>query len=546
MTKIKLRGMDLLKDSLLNKGTAFSEQERNLFNLGGFLPPGIEDQEVQVSRARMQLSHMPNDLAKYIYLANLQSQNETIFYRLLMSDPVRYLPIVYDPTVGEACTKFGHIYRASRGLYISIKDKGKVKDILSKWPRKDVRFIVVTDGERILGLGDLGVNGMGIPIGKLALYTAVAGVPPEAQLPIFLDVGTNREKYLNDPLYMGLRHPRVDHKEYIELMDEFVDAVQVVFPKCCIQFEDFANYNAIPLLAKYRDKVCMFNDDIQGTASVTVAGFYAAQKYTGMKISDHKILFLGAGSAARGIADLLCYAMEEEGLSTQEAREHCWMFDTKGLVVEGRKRLEEFKKPYAHKHKGSDSFLDCVKKLKPTAIVGVSTCPNLFTKEVLEAMAEFNERPLILPLSNPTSQEECTAEEAYRYSKGTALYAAGVLFDPVNLGDKTYYPAQANNLWIFPAVGMAIYATEAKFVTDKMFLIAAQTLAQQLNAEEFNKGTLLPSTSRILEIALEISVSVAKVIFDDGLARVERPDYDSHILQFIEKRMYHPFYKDYL
>ncbi len=463
-----------------------------------------------------------------------------------MSDPARYLPIVYDPTVGEACTKFGHIYRASRGLYISIKDKGKVKDILSKWPRKDVKFIVVTDGERILGLGDLGVNGMGIPIGKLALYTAVAGVPPEAHLPIFLDVGTNREKYLNDPLYMGLRHPRVDHKDYIELMDEFVDAVQIVFPKCCIQFEDFANYNAIPLLAKYRDKVCMFNDDIQGTASVTVAAFYAAQKYTGMKISDHKILFLGAGSAARGIADLLYYAMEEEGLSTQEARKRCWMFDTKGLVVESRKRLEEFKKPYAHKHKGSDNFINCVKELKPTAIVGVSTCPNLFTKEVLEAMAEFNERPLILPLSNPTSQEECTAEEAYRYSKGKALYAAGVLFDPVNLGDKTYYPAQANNLWIFPAVGMAIYATEAKFVTDKMFLIAAQTLAQQLNAEEYNKGTLLPSTSRILEIALEISVSVAKVIFDDGLARVERPDYDSHILQFIEKRMYHSFYKDYL
>jgi len=238
--------------------------------------------------------------------------------------------------------------------------------------------------------------------------------------------------------------------------------------------------------------------------------------------------------------------MEEEGLSTQEARKRCWMFDTKGLVVESRKRLEEFKKPYAHKHKGSDNFINCVKELKPKAIVGVSTCPNLFTKEVLEAMAEFNERPLILPLSNPTSQEECTAEEAYRYSKGKALYAAEVLFDPVNLGDKTYYPAQANNLWIFPAVGMAIYATEAKFVTDKMFLIAAQTLAQQLNAEEYNKGTLLPSTSRILEIALEISVSVAKVIFDDGLARVERPDYDSHILQFIEKRMYHPFYKDYL
>jgi malate dehydrogenase (oxaloacetate-decarboxylating)(NADP+) len=546
MNKVTLRGIDLLKDPLYNKENAFTNKERKVFKLEGFLPPGIENEEIQVSRAKMQLSHMTNDLAKYIYLASLQAQNETVFYRLLMSEPATYLPLIYDPTVGEACSKFGHIYRGTRGMYISIKNKGNIKEILKQWPRKDVRFIVVTDGERILGLGDLGVNGMGIPIGKLALYTAVAGVPPESQFPIFFDVGTNRERYLNDPLYMGLRHPRVDHKEYSELMDEFVDAVQEIFPKCCIQFEDFANYNAIPLLAKYRNKICMFNDDIQGTASVTLATFYAAQKYTEKKISDHKILFLGAGSAARGIADLLCYAMQQEGLSIEEAQKKCWMFDTRGLVVKGRKRLEEFKKPYAHKYQSITSFLDCIKKIKPTAIVGVSTCPNLFTKEVIEAMAELNETPLILPLSNPTSQEECTAEEAYRHSKGNALFAAGVLFGTVRLDDKIYYPAQANNLWIFPAVGMAIYATEAKFVTDEMFLVAAKTLAEQLNAEELSQKTLLPSTSRILEIALQISVNVAKVIFDNDLARVKRPDYDSHILQFIEKKMYHPFYKNYL
>jgi malate dehydrogenase (oxaloacetate-decarboxylating)(NADP+) len=508
------------------------------------LPVGIDNEEIQVLRVKEHLSLLDSDLQKYTYLAALQDRNETLFYRLLMTDPASYLPIVYDPTVGEACLKFAHIYRRPRGLYLSTKHKGKIKEILLNRPEKDVRFIVVTDGSRILGLGDLGSNGMGIPVGKLALYTATAGVPPQGQLPVLLDVGTDNPSLLNDPLYLGLRKPRLEGDEYYALVDEFVQAVQEVYPKCCIQFEDFANYKAISLLEKYRDRICMFNDDIQGTASVTLAGFYSAKRYTNMNIKDHTILLLGAGSAAHGIADLICYAMREEGLSDEEARARCWMFDTKGLVVKNRERLEEFKKPYAKEFAQSTDFVDCIRKIKPTAIVGVSTVKGLFTPEVIKAMAELNENPLIFPLSNPTSQEECTAQEAYQYSEGKALYAAGVLFDPVQYNGKTYYPAQANNLWIYPAVGMAVYATEATRVNDKMFLVAAQTLAEQLTNEQIQSGMLFPPTSDILKTSLQISAAVARVIFDAGLQGpgVERPDYDDHIIKFIEERVYHPFY----
>lgn len=537
-------GLEMLQDSFLNKGTAFTEEERAQYGLEGFLPVGIDNEEIQILRVKEHLSLLDSDLQKYTYLAALQDRNETLFYRLLMTDPASYLPIVYDPTVGEACLKFAHIYRRPRGLYLSTKHKGKIKEILLNRPEKDVRFIVVTDGSRILGLGDLGSNGMGIPVGKLALYTATAGVPPQGQLPVLLDVGTDNPGLLNDPLYLGLRKPRLEGDEYYALVDEFVQAVQEVYPKCCIQFEDFANYKAISLLEKYRDKICMFNDDIQGTASVTLAGFYSAKRYTNMNIKDHTILLLGAGSAAHGIADLICYAMREEGLSDEEARAQCWMFDTKGLVVKNRERLEEFKKPYAKEFAHSTDFVDCIQKIKPTAIVGVSTVKGLFTPEVIKAMAELNENPLIFPLSNPTSQEECTAEEAYQYSQGKALYAAGVLFDPVECNGKTFYPAQANNLWIYPAVGMAVYATEATRVNDKMFLVAAQTLAEQLTNEQIQSGMLFPPTSDILKTSLQISAAVAKVIFDAGLqgAGVERPDYDDHIIKFIEQRVYHPFY----
>ena len=549
MTKIvKKTGVALLSDSALNKGTAFSDEERKEFRLEGFLPIAPDNEEKQIMRVKGHLDLLQSDLQKYIYLASLQDRNETLYYNLLMSDPATYLPIVYDPTVGEACLKFGHIYRNPRGLYLSLRHKGKIKEMLQNRPEKDVRFIVITDGSRILGLGDLGSNGMGIPIGKLALYTATAGVPPEYQLPVFFDMGTDNPTYLNDPLYLGLRNTRMEGPEYYELMDEFVEAVQEVYPKCCIQFEDFANYKAISLLDKYRDKVCMFNDDIQGTASVTVAGFYSAKRFTGMEIKDHTILFLGAGSAAHGIANLLCYAMREQGLSDDAAKARCFMFDTKGLVVKGRPRLEEFKKPYAKNLENLKDFTECIRQIRPTAIVGVSTTPDLFTKEVIEAMTEINEHPLIFPLSNPTSQEECTAKEAYEYSDGKAFFAAGVLFDPVKYKGKTIYPAQANNLWIFPAVGMAVCATEATRVTDEMFLVAAQTLAQQLTSQQISSGMLFPPESDILKVALQISAAVARVIFDRKLAGkdVKRPDYDDHIIKLIEQKVYHPFYDKYV
>jgi malate dehydrogenase (oxaloacetate-decarboxylating)(NADP+) len=492
----------------------------------------------------MQLSHMETSLQKFIYLSALQDSNETLYYRILMSDPSKYLPIVYDPTVGEACLKFGHIMRNPRGIYLSLKDKGNIKNILKRWPNPDVLFIVVTDGGRILGLGDLGVNGMGIPIGKLALYTAVGGVPPKHQLPICLDVGTDNPVYLNDPLYLGIRKARVNGKEYDDFVDEFVEAVKAVYPKCCIQFEDFANYHAISLLEKYRNNTCMFNDDIQGTASVTVAAFYAAKNYNKMAIKDHKVLFLGAGSAAHGIANLLVCAMQEEGLSEAEARKKCWMFDTKGLVVKGRERLEDFKAIYAHDHKMSKSFVECIKSIKPTAIVGVSTRPGLFTTEVIEAMSELNDRPLILPLSNPTSQEECTASNAYNHSKGKALFAAGVQFDQVTYKNKTLYPAQANNLWIFPAVGMAILATEATRVTDEMFLVAAQSLASQLTEQQIEQGMLFPPQSDIINISVNIAAAVAELIFNRKLSIVKRPENDSHIILLVKEKCYHPFYEN--
>ncbi len=541
------KGLELLKDSLLNKSSAFSLAEREGCGLEGLLPPAVESIDTQVIRVKSQMDHLSRDIDRYVYLSNLQDTNETLFYKVLMSDPATYLKIVYDPTVGEACLKFGHIFRQPRGLYLNLSHKGRLKEILANWPQKDVRFIVVTDGSRILGLGDLGVNGMGIPIGKLALYTAVGAVPPQYQLPVFIDVGTNNIKYLNDSLYMGLRKPRIEGKEYNDFVDEFMSAVYELYPYCCVQYEDFTNYNAIPLLAKYRDKYCMFNDDIQGTAAVSVAAFYSANRITGQRLQDHKVLFLGAGSAASGIAELLCYAMQEEGVSQSEAIAKCWMFDTKGLVYKNRPRLEKFKEKYAHDIKfastfDTTSFLECVKKLQPTAIIGVSTCPDLFTPEVLSEMAKINNNPLILPLSNPTSQEECTAQQAYQFTQGKALFAAGVKFDDIVINGKNYYPTQANNLWIFPAVGMAVYATESTNITNKMFLVAAQELTRLVPQERINNRALFPDENEIIIITSKVAAAVAKCIFDDGFARVKRPDYDDHIINLIQNKAYHPFY----
>ncbi|MGO9110444.1 MAG: NAD-dependent malic enzyme, partial [Thermoguttaceae bacterium] len=444
------RGIDILRDPQLNKSTAFTDEERDALGLTGLLPAGVDNEENQVQRVLRQLGQKTTDLERYIYLIALLDTDETLFYKVLMADPARFLPIVYDPTVAEACLKFGHIFRRPRGMYISLNHWGRVKEVLRNWPGKEVRVICVSSGGRILGLGDLGANGMGIPIGKLQLYTACAAVPPQYLLPIHFDVGTNNPELLIDPLYLGLRQPRVENTVLDEFFEEFVEAVQEVFPGCCIHFEDWAGVDAMRLLARYRERICCYNDDIQGTAGVVLAGLLGALRVTGGKLRDQRILFLGAGSAGIGIANLLAAAMGPEGLPLKEARAQISLFDVSGLLEPTRKNLFDFQVPYAHPHAPSRDFVATIESLKPTAIIGVSTVGKTFTRQVVEAMSRINDRPIIFALSNPTDRAECTPEEAYQWSNGKALYASGVQFPPVSYGGQTLLPGQANNLYIFP------------------------------------------------------------------------------------------------
>lgn len=531
------RGADLLHNPRLNRSTAFSEAERATMGLIGLLPDGVDTVELQLQRVHLQLSQKTTDLEKYVFLSSLQDNDETLFYKTLMSDPARFMPLVYTPTVGEACQKFNQIIRRPKGLYISINRRGRVREVLRNWAEKDVRIIVVTDGERILGLGDLGANGMGIPIGKLALYTACAGVPPQVTLPVTLDVGTNNESLLCDPLYLGLRQRRVRGSEYDDFIEEFVTAVEEAYPHCCIQFEDFANRNAVPILAKYRDKICCFNDDIQGTAAVALAGIVAALRILKSKISDQTFLFLGAGSAGTGIADLLCQMMVRAGLTVEEARRRCWLMNSKGLIESTRSDLAEHQRPYGHIHPPVKELLSAVQTIRPTAIIGVSTVPKAFNRELVEAMAHLNARPIIFPLSNPTSRSECTAEEAYQWSKGRAIFASGSPFAPVQVDGRTLVPGQCNNVYVFPAMGMAIYATQARRVTDEMFIEAANRVAEQVTQENLDMGLIYPPQSAILETSLYVAQKVAELIFDRGLAVVARP---ADFKDFIHSRVYRP------
>ena len=519
-----LSGYDLLRSPRLNRGTAFTESERRQYGLDGLLPPGVSSLQLQVARTHAELANLDNDLQKYLLLSDLQARNETLFYATVMSDPASFMPLVYTPTVGEACQKFDHIFRATRGMYVPISARGRVKELLSNWPEQDVRFIVVTDGERILGLGDLGVGGMGIPIGKLSLYTACAGVPPQYCMPVMLDVGTNNAKLLNDPLYLGLRQERVRGDDYYAFVGEFVAAVQERYPKCCVQWEDFANFNAVPLLVQYKDKICTYNDDIQGTAAVALAGVFAALRISGQKLTEQRFLFLGGGSAATGIAELISQAMALEGLTIDAARARNTLFDVNGLMVKSRQDLADFQKPFAVDHAPVSSFADAVSALKPTGVIGVSTVPKLFNQQVIEAMASINERPIIFPYSNPTSRSECTAEEAYRWSSGRAIFASGSPFPPVEYEGRTFVPGQGNNVYIFPAVGMAVFATEASRVTEEMFIVAAKAVAEQVTEESLATGLIYPPQSKILEASLHVATRVAECIFDQNLARVPRPD----------------------
>ncbi|XP_054477426.1 NADP-dependent malic enzyme [Anoplopoma fimbria] len=529
----KKRGYDVTRTPALNKGMAFSLEERLQLGIHGLLPPCFNSQDVQLQRVLKNYDMKGDDLDRYVFLMGLQDRNEKLFYRMLSSDIDRFMPIIYTPTVGLACQQYGLIFRRPRGLFITIHDCGHISTLLQNWPEKDIRAVCVTDGERILGLGDLGCCGMGIPVGKLALYTACGGVPPQQCLPIMLDVGTDNEVLLKDPLYIGLRHKRVRGQAYDDLLDEFMKAVSDRYGMdCLIQFEDFANVNAFRLLSKYRNKYCTFNDDIQGTAAVAVAGLLAALRITKSKMCDHTIVFQGAGEAAMGIAELIAMAMEKEGLAKEECLKKIWMVDSKGLIVKGRDNLTHEKERFAHGHPQMKKLEDVVRELKPTAIIGVAAIPGAFTQQIITDMASFNERPIIFALSNPTSKAECTAEQCYTLTEGRGIFASGSPFDPVTLSDgRTFFPGQGNNAYIFPGVGLAVTACAVRHISEEIFLTAAEALAHLVTEKDLAEGRLYPPLSSIRDVSIKLAVKIMEYAYEHNMAtlRPEPSDKEAYV-----------------
>jgi malate dehydrogenase (oxaloacetate-decarboxylating)(NADP+) len=536
----RLVGARLLNNPTLNKGTAFTEEERDALALRGLLPPRVSTLEEQAFRVLENFRSKASALEQYIYLTATLDRNETLFYRVLVDNIEELMPVIYTPTVGEACKRYAHIFRRSRGLYVSAKHKGRIKEVLSNWPEKDIRIIVVTDGERILGLGDLGANGMGIPVGKLSLYTACAGIDPTQCLPVLLDVGTDNEELLWDRLYLGHLQRRLRGVAYDAIVEEFVEGVQEVFPGCLIQFEDFASTNAFRLLSMYRDRVCCFNDDIQGTAAVVVAGIHSALRITGRPLSEQKFLFLGAGAASVGIGEMIVSDLVAGGLSEEEARLRCWFVDSKGLVVESRgAAMVPHKRPFAHPHEPTPDLLSAVEAIEPTMLIGASGQPNTFDQPIIEAMGRINERPVVFALSNPTSKAECTAEQAYRWTNGRAVFASGSPFGPVQLDSRTLVPGQGNNAYIFPGVGLGAVFSRATRVTDEMFLAAARTLAETVTDGDLERGSIYPPLSSIREVSAKIATSVARVAQKQGLVQQKLP---RELEQKIREAMYEPHY----
>ena len=532
-------GMALLHDPMMNKGTAFTESERDALGLRGLLPPRVFTQDEQVARVLENFRAKVTDLEKYINLAALHDRNEALFFRLLIDHPDEMTPIVYTPTVGLACQQFGHIFQRPRGIFISANDRGRIASVLANWPRRDVAIIVITDGERILGLGDQGAGGMGIPVGKLSLYTACAGIPPNTCLPVLLDVGTNNPALLKDSLYLGLQQPRLRGDAYDALVDEFVTAARELFPGVVIQFEDFATQNAFRLLHKYRDRIPTFNDDIQGTAAVSLAGILSALRISGGKLCEQTLLFQGAGEAATGIADLVVAAMVADGLDQDAARRRCWLFDSHGLVVSQRTDLAAHKQHYAHDQPPADTLLAAVTSLRPTAIIGVAAVANAFSEDIVRTMASLNARPIVFGLSNPTSKAECTAEQAYGWSEGRAIFACGSPFDPVTVGGQRFVPRQGNNSYIFPGVGLGAIAVRATRVTDEMFMAAARALADMVTQADLDQGSIFPPLKNIREVSAHIAAAVAAVAYRNGLAQLPQP---ADLLEFMKARMYEPGY----
>jgi malate dehydrogenase (oxaloacetate-decarboxylating)(NADP+) len=535
-------GLDLLHDPKLNKGTAFTEEERDLLGLRGLLPAHTQTQPEQINRVLENLRRKSSALERYIFLLALLDRNETLFYRVMIDHVEEMLPLIYTPTVGQACQEYSHIFRRARGLFISAQDRGHVAEVLRNWPGRRIRVIVVTDGERILGLGDLGANGMGIPIGKLILYNVCAGIPPDQCLPVTIDVGTNNAALLEDPLYLGLHQRRLRGDAYDSLIDEFMTAATEIFPQVLIQFEDFARDNAFRLLKKYRDQVCSFNDDIQGTAAVTLAGIYGALRITGGALLDQRFLFVGTGEAGTGIAHLIMADMIERGLPEEAARQRCWFVDSKGLVVSQRDDLAEYKKPFAHNHEFLSDGVAIIEAFKPTALIGTTGKPGAFSRPMVEAAARINRRPIIFALSNPTSMAECTAEQAYGWTDGRAVFASGSPFDPVNVNGREFFPAQGNNAYIFPGVGLGVITCGSRLVTDEMFLAAAHALANHVSQADLDKGSIFPRLTAIRDVSTAVAVAVAETARRQNLATRDLPD-DLH--SHIRSMMFEPEYASY-
>lgn len=535
-----IKGFEILRNPATNKGTAFTEAERDALGLRGLLPPQVNTMPQQVARVMENFRRKPTNLEKYIHLINLQLRNEVLFYRFIIQNIDEMMRIIYTPTVGLACQQYGQIFQKSMGLFITIKDRGNIVNILKNWYKDSARIIVVTDGERILGLGDLGANGMGIPVGKLSLYTVCAGINPNLCLPITLDVGTNNESLIHDPLYIGLRQPRVQGQEYDDFIEEFITAANEIFPDCLIQFEDFANHNAFRLLDRYKDEICTFNDDIQGTGSVALAGLYSAMRVKKQNLSDQTILFLGAGEAGLGIGDMVVAAMAAEGTSIEDAQKKCWFVDSKGLIVKSRSNLNKHKLLYAHDQEPANSLINAIHLLKPQVIVGVSGRKNMFDQEVLEAMAKYNEKPIIFALSNPTSNSECTADEAYIHTQGRAIFASGSPFDPVTFEGKYFVPGQGNNAYIFPGVGLGVLVSKARRITNEMFFAAAKTLALQVSTNDLEHGTLYPPLKDIRKVSTTIAKSVIEIAIQQGHTDISMDNIEIKI----NKMVYEPCYKE--
>ena len=536
------RGMALLRDPTLNKSTAFSETERQALGLRGLLPPRVGTQELQLERVLENFRSLPDSLNRYVFLSALHDRNEALFFRLVIENLDEMLPIVYTPTVGLACQKFGNIFQRPRGLYVSARDRGQVKELMRNWPFPDVAMIVVTDGERILGLGDLGSSGMGIPVGKLCLYTGCAGVHPSQCLPVMLDVGTNNEALRHDPFYLGLAQPRLTGAAYDDLVEEFMVAAHERYPDVVIQFEDFANHNAFRLLEKYRDRFCSFNDDIQGTAAVALAGVYSALRANGGQLAEQRLLFLGAGEAATGIAELIVAAMIEQGVPPEAARSACWLFDSRGLVIAERGDLAAHKRPFAHPHAPVAGFVEAIEALRPTGIIGVAATAGAFNQAAIEAMARLNRQPIVFALSNPTSKAECSAQQAYEWSDGRARFASGSPYDALTVHGRRFVPRQGNNSYVFPGIGLGAIAVRAKRITDEMFLAAARTLADQVSGADLEQGSLYPPLADVRAVSAHIACAVAEVAFAQKVAGIERP---ADLLAHVKAQMYEPRYQTY-